>query len=85
MLQLPAKNKGLLLKTPFELIINVYLKNSRQDLDNTLKVVLDCLEFSETIYNDSLCCKIVAEKFIDKEDPRIEFNLFDYKPKGAKK
>ena len=25
--------------------------------------------------NDNLCVKIIAEKFVDKENPRIEFKI----------
>ena len=47
------------------------------DLDNSLKVVLDCLQQTHTIVNDNKCCKIVAEKFIDKSNPHIEFRLVE--------
>ena len=40
-----------------------------------LKCVLDCLQKSKTIKNDNNCCKIVGRKFIDKENPRIEFKI----------
>lgn len=44
-------------------------------MDNALKVVLDCLQRVKTISNDNKCVKIVAEKFLDKDKPRIEFEL----------
>ena len=47
------------------------------DLDNSLKVVLDCLQYTKTIKNDNRCAKIVAEKFIDKDAPRIEFCIVE--------
>ena len=47
------------------------------DLDNSLKCLLDCLQYSKTIKNDNRCVKIVAEKFIDKESPRVEFKLVE--------
>jgi Holliday junction resolvase RusA-like endonuclease len=59
----------------FELHIRVFYTAMRQDLDNSLKVVLDCLQHTKTIANDNKCIKIVAEKFIDKDRPRIEFKL----------
>ena len=45
------------------------------DLDNHAKVVLDCLQKVGAIKNDNKCVKIVAEKFLDKVNPRIEFKL----------
>ena len=47
----------------------------RTDIDNSLKIQLDCLQKSKTIKNDNLCVKVVAEKFIDKEHPRVEFKI----------
>ena len=61
----------------FELHIRVYFASLSHDLDNSLKVVLDCLQYGKTIKNDNKCCKIVAEKFLDKENPRIEFMLVE--------
>ncbi len=42
---------------------------------DTLKCLLDCLQMTGTIKNDNRCVKIVAEKFIDKANPRIEFEI----------
>jgi Holliday junction resolvase RusA-like endonuclease len=63
------------ISNPFEFYINVYYPSKRSDLDNSLKVVLDCLQRVKAIKNDNNCCKIVAQKFIDKENPRIEFEI----------
>jgi Holliday junction resolvase RusA-like endonuclease len=57
----------------FELYVDVYYPANRADLDNALKCVLDCLQKVGAIKNDNNCCKIVAQKFIDKKEPRIEF------------
>lgn len=61
----------------FELYVDVYYPNQRSDLDNSLKVVLDCLQKVKAIDNDNKCVKIVAQKFLDKERPRIEFELVE--------
>ena len=61
----------------FELHIRVYFATMSHDLDNSLKVVLDCLQYTKTIKNDNKCVKIVAEKFLDKNNPRIEFKLVE--------
>ena len=59
----------------FEIRLKVFYENKRPDLDNCLKVVLDCLQECKAIKNDRDCVKVVAEKFIDKMNPRIEFEL----------
>jgi Holliday junction resolvase RusA-like endonuclease len=57
----------------FEFYIDVFYPNQRADLDNSLKVVLDCLQKCKAFPNDNKCVKIVARKFLDKTKPRIEF------------
>lgn len=69
------RNKGI--EGLFELHIDAYLSSQRQDLDNVLKGVLDCLEQCGAVKNDRNCTKIVANKFIDKEKPRIEFKIVE--------
>lgn len=59
----------------FEFYMDVYYPNQRSDLDNSLKVVLDCLQKVNAIKNDNKCVKIVVRKFLDKEKPRVEFIL----------
>lgn len=60
---------------PFEFYLDVYFPSKRSDLDGCFKCVLDCLQKAKVIKNDNNCCKIVARKFIDKENPRIEFRI----------
>ena len=59
----------------FEFYIDVYFPSMRSDLDNALKVCLDCLQKGNAIKNDNRCVKIVAQKFIDKNNPRIEIHI----------
>ena len=59
----------------FELHLKVFYPSERSDLDNSLKIILDCLQRVKAITNDNRCVKIVAEKYLDKERPRIEFFL----------
>lgn len=61
----------------FELHLDVYFHSNLPDLDNALKVILDCLQTCKAIVNDRQCVKIVAQKFIDKNNPRIEFTIHD--------
>ena len=55
----------------------VYFTSMSHDIDNSLKVVLDCLQSGGAIKNDNRCTHIVARKFIDKTNPRIEFRLIE--------
>lgn len=59
----------------FKLSVDVFCKTMSHDLDNTLKVILDCLQYCNAIKNDNQCVDIHARKFLDKEKPRIEFSL----------
>lgn len=61
----------------FELHIDVYFRSKRSDLDNSLKVCLDSMQKINAIKNDNNCTKIVARKFIDRENPRIIFKLIE--------
>lgn len=67
------KNKGI--DYPFEIHLTAFLANQRSDLDGCFKVVLDILQATNAILNDSLCTHINARKLIDKKNPRIEFYL----------
>ena len=69
--------KNLNIQGFFELEIRVYFTSKAHDLDNSLKIVLDCLQTCKTIKNDNNCTRIVADKFIDKKIPRIEFRLIE--------
>lgn len=61
----------------FELYVDVYFHSNQPDLDNSLKVILDCLQGCKAIKNDRNCVKIVANKFVDKNNPRIEFTIVE--------
>ncbi len=64
------------IKGLFELYLDVYNSSQRNRiLDNSFKGVLDCLQACKAIENDRNCVKIVAQKFVDKVNPRIEFTI----------
>lgn len=62
----------------FEVEVDVYFRSNKSDLDGMFKVFLDCLQMVDAIDNDRYCMKIVARKFVDKENPRIEFEIKPY-------
>ena len=68
-IQLPPKLRNL--------DIAGYYPSQRADLDNSLKIVLDCLQMTKTIRNDNKCVRIVANKALDKTNPRIEFKIIE--------
>lgn len=65
------------IKGLFELHIDVFNGSQRPDLDNSFKIALDCLQSCNAIENDRNCIKIIAQKFVDKQNPRIEFKLIE--------
>lgn len=57
----------------FKIDVDVYFKSNQPDIDNSLKVIMDCLQSCKAILNDRQCVEIHARKLIDKINPRIEF------------
>lgn len=74
-LQNPLRNANI--SGFFEIYLDAYFSSNRKDLDGAFKLVLDMLQSSKTITNDRNCVKIVANKFIDKNNPRIEFTILE--------
>ena len=70
-----GKYRGMMLEGYFRLDLDVYFPTMSHDLDNSLKVILDCLQSCKAIKNDNRCVAINARKCIDKNNPRIEFTL----------
>lgn len=63
---------------PFELLVRVYYKTQQHDLDNAFKTLLDCCQQARLIKNDNQCVHINGYKYIDKENPRVEFMIKRY-------
>lgn len=72
-MQCSLRKKGICKR--FKLTVDVFFSSDRPDLDNALKIILDCLQSCGAITNDRLCAEIHARKFIDKINPRIELDL----------
>lgn len=70
-----GKYRNANIDTLFEFYVDVYYPSKRPDLDNGMKIILDILQKIKGISNDNNCIKIVAQKFIDKENPRCEFYI----------
>lgn len=73
--------KNRYISRPFRLIMKVFESSSRYDLDNSLKTILDCLQYAKAIKDDNLCVGIEAEKRVDKVRPRVEFSIEETEPR----
>ena len=72
-LQCPCRNVNI--KGYFALEVKVFYENNRPDLDNAMKILLDCLQSCKVIENDRYCTEIHAYKFVDKTNPRVEITI----------
>lgn len=72
-----GKYRDLGIKGLFEFHADVYYTSMCHDIDNALKVLLDCLQKGGAIKNDNRCTHIVARKFIDKKNPRVELRIVE--------
>lgn len=70
-----GKYRNLNIGGYFEFYCRVFYPSMRSDIDNSLKCLLDCLQHAKAIKNDNLCVKVVAEKYVDKVNPRVEFKI----------
>lgn len=61
----------------FKLSGSIYYPSNRSDLDNSLKIILDCLQrVTKTIKNDNKLVEITEfKRAVDKNNPRIEIKL----------
>ena len=66
---------GANIEGAFKIEMVVYYPSRRSDLDNSLKIVLDCLQHNGAFKNDNNCEEISAKRRVDKDNPRIEFTL----------
>ena len=67
--------RGRMIEGYFRLRAKVYYNSKRPDLDNSLKILLDCLQMTGTIKNDRQCVYIEIEKFVDRKEPRVEYEI----------
>lgn len=62
----------------FKIEVDCFNSSNRKDLDNSFKILLDCMQECGVIKNDRQCVEIHARKFIDKINPRVEFVITEY-------
>lgn len=71
--------RGKQINQPFRFLVNVYYSHNNHDIDNSLKTILDCLQYAGAITNDNLCMEIQAKKYISQY-PRIEYAIEPIQP-----
>lgn len=67
--------KGMQIAEPFTFVADIYYISKRYDLDNSVKTILDCLQYAGAIVDDNLCTHIDVRKHIDRNNPRVEFRI----------
>lgn len=70
-----CKSRGEMIEAYFEIRIKAFFPTMANDLDGIFKIILDCLQSCKVIKNDNRAAKIVAEKFLDKKNPRVEIQI----------
>lgn len=73
--------RGRNINSRFILFVEVYYQNSQHDLDNSLKTILDCLQYSHVITDDRYCIEIHASKHRAGNNPRVIFAIKELEPK----
>lgn len=72
--------KNRMIDCQFTLHVQCFMESARFDLDNSLKTLLDCLQYARAITNDNLCRAIRAEKYVDRQHPRVVFRIVPDEP-----
>lgn len=67
--------RGIDIQYYFAIEVKVFHESNRPDLDNAMKILLDCLQSCKVIRNDRYCTEIHAYKFVDKTNPRVEITI----------
>lgn len=71
----PAHRNQIKIDQWLDVSLTVYFKDNRQDLDNSAKIILDCLQTSGVIPNDRYVKKLTMIKEIDKQNPRVDIGI----------
>lgn len=74
-----TKYRNLRIDGSLRFCMDVYFERLGSDIDNSLKIVLDCLASPKIgvngIVNDNRVDELQIRKFKDKDNPRIEFHI----------
>ena len=71
-----SKNKQMLMSRFYpNVVVELWNEDMYHFIEKEYKHKIDKWDYRLSIKNDNLCVKIVAEKFVDKENPRVEFKI----------
>jgi len=74
--QIPPKYKGLNISYNMNVEIHCYYDSRRPDLDNSAKVILDCLQAAKVIKNDNKVYELHMYKHVYKlTGSRVEIKI----------
>jgi len=74
-LQLVAMQRPGALTGDVEIVLEVYFKDRRRDLDNAAKPLLDLLQAARVIENDRQVVDLHMMRRVDKGNPRVEIDV----------
>ena len=72
--------KNRMISRPFIFHLVAYYPTWAYDLDGSFKGILDNLQYCRAISNDNNAIRILAEKRIDRNNPRIMFAIQEVEP-----
>lgn len=55
--------------------LDYYFKTKGRDVDSSIKIVLDTLQRNRVLSNDRIVKRVIATKYKDKFDPRVEVEI----------
>lgn len=71
-----SKNKQMLMSRFYpNVVVELWDEDMYHFIEKEYKHKIDKWDYRLSIKNDNLCVKVVAEKFIDKDNPRVEFKI----------
>lgn len=71
------------INTQFDIIVEVYYRNLKNDLDNSVTTVMDCLQMAGIITDDALCRHATTWKIYDPHRPRVEVKIMADDPQPS--
>ena len=76
-LQTPATARDKMLSGLLAVYLNGYYTSNRLDLDNSAKILLDCMEAAKIFKNDNQVTSLFMNKFVDNINPRVEIAVME--------
>ena len=71
-----TKKKEVLMNKYYPTVSIIMLDEKKYfEIEKEYKQIIKYWDYRKSIKNDNLCVKVVAEKFVDKENPRVEFKI----------